>query len=258
MAFITLQSNDNGFFAAGLENEVLHIRFRKNLLSHLSDLSKRDNLLQFIQDVLASRSVKVILINSDFREAGCEEYARFFLKQNRLQENFGFHRLCNLISQLILGIRNMDRLVIHASQGNVISTFLNISMACDYRIAADNTVFCNAYLDLGLIPIGAGPYFFSQVMGQGKALETILLHREISVQQAEQLGLVDQVIPLHRFDELAMRTAVRFAEAPASTIAGVKRLMSMSKEPLETCLEFEKQEMIKILNSESFLTRAGA
>ena len=246
---------DYGFFTAGLDNEVLHIRFKKDLLGHLTDLSKRDVISKFLDHVLASGSVRVILINSDFREAGCEEYTRFFLKRGRLRNHYDFHRLCNMTGQLILAILGMERLVIHVSQGHVISTFLNISLACDYRIAADTTIFCNPYLDLGLIPIGGGPFFLSKLMGRGKALETLLLNKEISAPRAEQLGLVDRVVPAARIDAYAVEIAGKFSKLPASTVTGMKRLMNFSKKELEAYFELEQQEMIRILNSESFLSQ---
>lgn len=257
MGHTALREVDYGFFTAEVKEEILYIRFKKNLLEHMTDLSKRDAISEFIDNVLASGSVRVILINSDFREAGCEEYSRFFLKRNRSQENFDFYRLCNLTGQLILAILGMDRLVIHVSQGNVISTFLNISLACDYRIAADNTIFCNPYLDLGLIPVGGGAFFFSRLMGRGIALETLLLNREISAGRAKQLGLVDRIVPADNIDDYAAEIAGDFSKIPANTVRGIKRLMNISKKELENHFEIEKQEMTRILNSESFLNQVA-
>jgi hypothetical protein len=69
------------FFSAHLDKNVLHLRFRKNLLEHLADLSKRDMISDFANQVSKSGDVKVILLNSDFRETGCEAYTRFFFKR---------------------------------------------------------------------------------------------------------------------------------------------------------------------------------
>lgn len=246
---------DFNFFSSRLDGEVLHITFRDNLLEHLANLSKRDVISNFASHVLQSEEIKVILLSSDFQEAGCEVYTRFLLDRNQDRDRSGFHRLLNITNQLILGITGLDRIVIHACQGNMISLFLNISLACDYRIAADTTVFCNPYLDLGLIPMGGGPYFLSKMLGTGKALETLLLNRDIDAEKALKLGLVDRVVPASDLDQASLDIAHRFAQNHAATIAGLKRLVNLRKKDLKAYFETEKQEFMKILNSDGFSRR---
>lgn len=248
----TCPEGDFGFFSARLDGAVLHIRFRENLLEHLADLSKRDIVSGFACRVSDSDSVRAILLNSDFSEAGCDAYTRFFLKKSLSVDHFDLHKLCNITSQLVQGIIGLDRVVIHACRGNVLSLFLNVSLACDYRIAADNTMFCNPYLDLGLIPVGGGPYFLSRMMGTGKAWEVLLLNKDLNALQALELGLVDRVVPLADIDSTALDIAHEFADKPAGTIAGLKKLMNFSRRELNVYFDMEKQEIFKLINSSEF------
>ena len=243
---------DFGFFAAHLDQEVLHIQFRENFLEHLVDFSKRDIVSLFADQVSKCSDVKVILLNSDFHESGIKAYTRFLSKQSKSRDLLGIHRLFNLTSQLILGIIGLDRIVIHACQGNVISLFLNISLACDYRIAADNTVFCNPYLDIGMVPMGGGPYFLSQRMGAGKIWETLLLKRNISVQQALELDLVDRIVPQQDLDVAAFDIAHEFARYNSRTIAGIKNMTNFSKKDFIKYFETEKREIFKIFANNDF------
>jgi enoyl-CoA hydratase/carnithine racemase len=253
----TCPEGDFGFFSSHLEGSVLVIRFKKNLMEHLADISKRDIVGQFADQVAQTDEARVILLNSDFQEAGCEAYTRFFLKQSRSVENFNFHKLMNITSQMVMGILSLDRLVIHACQGSVISLFLNISLACDYRIAADNTMFCNPYLDLGLIPVGGGPYFLSKMMGTGKVWEFLLLNHDITAQRALELGLVDRVVPASNLDDTALDIARRFADTHAGTIAGLKRLVNFSRQDLKTYFDLEKQEILRLITSSDFSQKLG-
>ena len=238
------------FFSAHLDGEVLHICFRKNLLEHLADLSKRDIISNFANQVSKSGDAKVILLNSDFRETGCEAYTKFFLKGKQTRDLTDLHKLCNITSQLVLGLMGLDQMVIHACQGNVISLFLNISLACDYRIAADNTLFCNPYLDLGMIPMGGGPFFLPRMMRAGNLWETLLLNKDIDAQKALKIGLVDCVVSSSDLDKTALDTAHRFADNNAGTLAGLKRLVNFSKRDLKAYFELEKEEIFKRLNSQ--------
>ena len=243
------------FFSAHLDGEVLHVRFRENLLEHLANLSKRDMISDFANQVSKSGDVKVILLNSDFRDTGCEAYTKFFLKEKQTRDLTDLHKLCNLTSQFVLGLMGLDQVVIHACQGNVISLFLNISLACDYRIAADNTRFCNPYLDLGMIPMGGGPFFLSKMMGTGNLWETLLLNKEVDAKKALELGLVDCVVSSSDLEKTALDLARRFADNNAGTIAGLKRLVNFSKRDIAAYFELEKEEVLKRFNSHDVATR---
>ena len=243
------------FFSAYLDGEVLHVRFRKNLLEHLANLSKRDMISDFANQVSKSGDVKVILLNSDFRETGCEAYTKFFLKEKKTADLTDLHKLCNLTSQFVLGLMGLDQIIIHACHGSVISLFLNISLACDYRIAAANTLFCNPYLDLGLIPMGGGPFFLSRMTGTGSLWETLLLNKEINARKALEIGLVDSVVSSSDLDKTSLELAHRFADNNAGTIAGLKRLVNFSKKDLKAYFELEKEEIFKRFNAQDIATR---
>lgn len=248
----TCIDEDFGFFSAHSEDKVLHIKFKKNLLEHLSNIKKRDFVADFMNHLSKSDDIKVVLLNSDFQETGCEAYTRFFFEKSKTRDMFDIHRLCNITSQLVLSIIGLDKIVIHACQGSVISLFLNISLACDYRIAANNTVFCNPYLDIGLIPLGGGPYFLSKMIGTGKTWETLLLNKDFDAQQALKLGLVDHIITSSDFDSNALKIAHKFADNHEGTIKSLKKLINFSKKDIGAYFETEKQEIIKLLNSNDF------
>jgi len=240
------------FFSADLVGQVLQLRFKNNLMEHLASLEKRDLVSGFAERVLKSKEVKVILVSSDFNQAGCESYTKFFLEKSQHRDMLDIHRLYNITSKLVLGILGIDRIVIHACQNSVISLFLNISLACDYRIAADNTVFCNPYIDLGLIPLGGGPYFLSKMLGTGKAWEILLLQKDIDAQKALDLGLVDKIVDAIDLETTSMDIAQKFAQNHISTVTGLKKLINFSKRDLEQYFELEKQEITKILYSNDF------
>ena len=134
-------TKDFGFFTDRKEAHVLHIGFRHNLFDHLANLSNRETIADFFRRELEFGNIKVILLKSDFKESGCEAYARFIGRTERNDRRLDMHRLMNITNQVIHGIMGLDQLIIHVRCGNVISLFLNISLACDYRIASGGTLF---------------------------------------------------------------------------------------------------------------------
>ncbi|WP_022666427.1 enoyl-CoA hydratase/isomerase family protein [Desulfospira joergensenii] len=244
----TLEKNFD-FFTARQENEILQIRFKENLLDHLIDFTRRDIVINFIESISKSDRIKVILLNSDFSKTGCEAYSRFIREKSRTMDRIGIHRLFNMTSQLILGIINLNRIVIHVCSGSVISLFLNVSLACDYRIASHDTIFHNPYLDLGMIPVGGSPFLLSKLARSANIWETLLLNRNIHADKALELGLVDRVVPPWNLDGTARETAFKFAACSLGTIAGLKRLVNFTQKDLKGYFEMEEKEIFRIIDS---------
>jgi enoyl-CoA hydratase/carnithine racemase len=158
------------------------------------------------------------------------------------------HRLHNVFTQIILRIVELNKIVVHANSGKVISLFLNFSLACDYRIVADNTVFQNPYFKLGLVPIGGGAFFLSRRLGRSKALEILLSDADITADEAMKLGIVDKVVPRQELEKAAVDTARNFAQKPARSLAGLKKLINYSMIDLKDYMAIEYKELIKVLD----------
>ena len=147
----------------------------------------------------------------------------------------------------------MDKPVIHADSGNVISVFMNIALACDYRIIGDNTQFENPYLQLGLVPKGGGAFFLAKMLGRGKAFEILTSDHTIGAKEALRLGIVDKVCPEENLYEEALNTAKHFIKQPEGTLWGIKRLLNYDLKDLERYLEYENETLRLIIKSSDFL-----
>jgi 2-(1,2-epoxy-1,2-dihydrophenyl)acetyl-CoA isomerase len=141
----------------------------------------------------------------------------------------------------------MNQIVIHADSGNVLPLFLNISLACDYRMVADNTLFQNPCLEFGLVPKGGGAFFLTQRVGASKAGELLLSEDDIPAEEALRLGLVDRVVALNDLRETAMKKAEEYACKPARSLRCIKRLINFSLKELYEYLEFETHELTKMI-----------
>src|SRR5438876_6765760 len=111
--------------------------------------------------------------------------------------------------RLILAIRHMPKPVIAAIQGVATGITLNIALACDVRIAADNARLLEAFARIGLVPDGGGGYTLPRLIGLGRALEMAMLADEVSGPEAERIGLVNRCVPLSELDETTRALANR-------------------------------------------------
>ena len=249
------------FFSAKRLEDVVIINFKENLLFHITDLSSRDQMLHYLDRISETDSIKVVAIISSKEKKGSEEYFDFYhqVLASPLDLN-SVCRLQNVFAQFILRIIDLNKIVIHADRGRVISLFLNLSLACDYRIVADTTLYQNPSLKLGLVPVGGGAFFLSRRLGRSKALEILMSENDINAQEALRLGIVDKVVARDKLEEAALGSARRFAQKPARSLAGVKKLINYTIKDLNEYMAFEQKEFVKIIThnrwDENFTTNS--
>jgi enoyl-CoA hydratase/carnithine racemase len=152
-----------------------------------------------------------------------------------------------MVGQLVLKLAGLNKLVVSASSGKMVLLFLNVSLACDYRIVADNTVYQNANMDIGLAPKGGGVFFLSRLLGTRETSKLLLAGGDISAAKALQLGIVDEVVPLEELPKAAMAAAKNLAGKPSSYAVGIKKLLNYDMDDLQRYLEYEKEELRKAI-----------
>jgi 2-(1,2-epoxy-1,2-dihydrophenyl)acetyl-CoA isomerase len=238
-----------GCFTASRKDNVGIIHFKEHMIFHVTDLRTRDAVMNRLDHYAKDDSVKTIELISSLEKRDRKDYFDFYGELLKLKHDLNnFYRLCNVVNQFILKIVGLDKFVIHVNSGDVISLFFNISLACDYRIIADNTIYHNPYIDLGLLPKGGGPFFLPSILGSWKTYEVLLFRKEITAQEALKLGLVDKVVPVDELEETAFEFAQSFKNIPLNTLSGIKRLKNYSMHDLEQYLELENEELRKIVD----------
>jgi len=249
---MALDVEHNLFNAEQIEN-IAVIRFKKNLIRQLTDLNIKEALFDYLHQAEDDRNIKVMLILGSPEKIRRKELIEFYneLSESKSKINH-IARIYNAINQLILLIRNMNKIVIHADSGEVLSLFLNVSLACDYRIIGDRTVFQYPTLELGLIPKGGGIFFLTKKVGAGKTMELLLAGKDISAREALELGLVDKVVSSESLDEAATQAARNFALKPMHLISGMKKLLNFPSDDLAKFLERENELLLESIRSEKF------
>lgn len=265
---------DNDFFSVELIPDVVILRITGNPLYKLIDLQAKEALFDCMETINHRDDLRVMVIFGSTKKPEYEEYLDFFRKirggdTNRkslhdigdspyLTDLDMLARFCNAVNQLALKIVSFNKFVIHVDSGLIISPFMNLSLACDYRIVDKNSVYKNPYLELGLVPKGGSAYFLTRLTGYQNTLKVLLADSAISADEALRIGLVDQMVSTAQLNAAAIKTARRYAQFPPSSLAGIKTLMNCPTDDLEYCLKREDELFIRIINSGVFINKIKA
>ena len=145
----------------------------------------------------------------------------------------------------------MDRCpqpMIAAIRGYALGGGLELALACDIRIAAEDAQLGLTEISLAIIPGGGGTQRLPRLVGRGKALEMILTGARIGGPEALRIGLVERVVPpgevLAAAQELARALAAR---APVA--------LRYAKEAVVKGLELPLAEGLRLENDLATLLR---
>jgi len=92
-------------------------------------------------------------------------------------------------------VAKLDKPVIAAIDSNAIGQGLELTLACDMRIATETSRFGLPHVHTGIIPWDGGTQRLSRLVGKSKALEMILTGEIVDAQDAYRTGLVNRVVP---------------------------------------------------------------
>ncbi len=102
-------------------------------------------------------------------------------------------------------IEHLPKPVIAALNGLALGGGLELAMACHIRIAASSARMGQPEVKLGIIPGYGGTQRLARLVGKGKALELIMRGNMITAQEALEIGLVNQVVPLEQLMEVSIQ-----------------------------------------------------
>jgi enoyl-CoA hydratase/carnithine racemase len=122
--------------------------------------------------------------------------------------------------------RNTPKPSIAAVQGRCIAGGLLLCWPCDLIVAAEDALFSDPVVLMG---IGGVEYHgHTWELGPRKAKEILFTGRPVTAAEAEQVGMVNQVVPRDRLDESVRELAARIAEMPPFGLRQAKRAVNQT------------------------------
>jgi enoyl-CoA hydratase/carnithine racemase len=102
---------------------------------------------------------------------------------------------------------------------------LELALACDFIVAADDAVFRCVEVTTGMLPIAGGLQRLAERAGRARASRFSMLGEPILGKEAGELGIVSHVVSAAKVDAEAQALAQRLATGPTRSYAATRTLL---------------------------------
>jgi len=198
-----------------------------------------EEVLQALEDAKNDEKTRVIVLTGVGEKAfsaGADIKAMAGMNALKARE------LSLMGEKLCLAFENFEKPVIAALNGYALGGGLEVAMSCDLRIASENARMGQTEVNIGLIPGWGGTQRLTRLVGATKAKELVFTGRIIDAKMAEQLGILNMVVPADKFKETVRQFALDLAAKPPVAIKVAKALINKGADiGLDSALALERE-----------------
>jgi enoyl-CoA hydratase len=198
-----------------------------------------DEVLRAVEDAKADENVRVVVLTGAGEKAfsaGADIKAMKGMNALKARElSLMGEKLCN-------AFENLEKPVIAALNGYALGGGLEVAMACDLRITSENARMGQTEVNIGLIPGWGGTQRLTRLVGRTKAKELVFTGRMIDAKTAEQLGIVNMVVPADKFRETVRQFAAELASKAPVALKVAKAVINKGADmSLDAAIALERE-----------------
>ncbi len=198
-----------------------------------------EEILHALEDAKSDENIRVIVLTGAGEKAfsaGADIKAMAGMTALKARE------LSLMGEKLCVTLENMQKPVIAAINGYALGGGLEVAMSCDLRLASENARMGQTEINIGLIPGWGGTQRLTRLVGMTKAKELVFTGKMIDAKTAEQLGIVNMVVPADKFREIVRQFAIDLALKAPVAIRVAKALITKGADmSLDSALALERE-----------------
>ncbi len=149
----------------------------------------------------------------------------------RLSEEYGpgwqqrMRKITDDFQRVLTKLERLELPTIALLHGYCLGLALELALACDIRIAAQETMIALPETLLGIIPDVGGTTRLVRLVGPGRAKELIFTGRQVEANQAESWGILNRVVPAEDLLAAGERLAEEISQAAPLAVGMAKRVI---------------------------------
>ena len=126
-------------------------------------------------------------------------------------------------------IPSLEMPVVALLNGHAIGGGAEVAVACDFRVAVGGARIGFTQARLGLLPAWGGIERLAELVGRGRALALLTTGRTLVAEEAQQWGLIEEVVSRDRFEARVAELSTELAAVPRPVLAAIKRVLAASQ-----------------------------
>ncbi|MFN8635899.1 MAG: enoyl-CoA hydratase-related protein [Chloroflexota bacterium] len=139
-------------------------------------------------------------------------------------------------------VRTIDKPIVAAVSGYALGGGCELAMLCDMIVASETARFGQPEINVGIMPGAGGSQRLTRTIGKAKAMEMVLTGAPIDAATAEQLGLVNKVVPVANLMDEAKALALKIAaKAPLAVRLAKQAVLKAYELPLSEAVDLERK-----------------
>lgn len=212
-------------FLYTVENQIATITLNRPEVLNALTLEIYAQLRDLFETLRYTDEVKVVVITGAGR-AFCSGGDVHKIIGTVLERDMHGHlEFTRLTGHLIRNMRLLPKPIVAAVNGLAAGAGAVLALASDFRIVAETAKFAFLFSRVGLTGADMGAAcLLPRVVGQGRAMELLMLGDDVDAARAERYGLATQVLPADQVLNAAQALAVRLATGPTYA-HGVTKMM---------------------------------
>jgi len=174
-------------------------------------------------ELAADAAIRAVVVAGTTHFAAGADIKEF---KRRLDDDGDPAELGEMLSRVLVGLESLPKPVIAAMTGFTLGGGMELALACDFRLMAADGKCGQPEVKLGIFPGAGGTQRLPRLVGLARARELIYSGRQLTADEALEIGLVDEV---HQDDEVleaALARATEYAAGPTTAIGHAKRAIN--------------------------------
>ncbi|HEY1597038.1 MAG TPA: enoyl-CoA hydratase/isomerase family protein [Thermoleophilaceae bacterium] len=156
-------------------------------------------------------------------------------------------------------LEEMPKATIAQIHGGAIGGAMELALACDLRVMAEDAVVGLVETRIGLIPDVGGCSRLPAVVGLGNAKELIMTGKLIEGREAHRIGFANRIAPVGLLDGVTEQLTNELLACAPQAVALAKRVMDAAAKPdLKNSLDREVEAQAQLAASQDFAEGAQA
>ena len=162
------------------------------------------------------------------------------------------------VFRFLRGIATFEKPLLAAVAGPAVGIGTTLLFHCDLVYAGDNAAFSMPFVNLGLCPEAASSLLAPRMFGYHRAAEALLMGEPFFAEAAQEVGLVNRVVPPTEVNGYAQAQARKLAAKPLTSLIATKRLMKGDTQAVLQKMDEEGQSFGRMLREPAAKEAFGA